>query len=267
MLSDDVVKAFKNGVWVRTLVDIDAEIAVLDKRRTYTAVDWNLTHIPAARANPKFTRYSPAHFMVEGIPVRMHLPNHPGVIFRHDYRPAHFYDGSVGEVLTRTGDGDLDYTKEILDNGRGKTCQLYYPSHEQIKAHLEKKHKEYAADSYYEENPDEVAFLNWNEGLLRYGYHNIVGLYVNLEDSRCCKQAVVLRQKLQDKGVPFEASRFYQIVDGHFSYVASAKVAEIAARDRPTKFEAYLAGRRVVGTASVFRRGHGGAEGAAPAPK
>jgi hypothetical protein len=102
--------------------------------------------------------------------------------------------------------------------------------------------------------------------LLRYGYHNILGLYVNPDNPRCCKEALILRQKLQAKGVSLEQSHFYQISEGHFSAVPSKKLAEIAATDKPNTREVFLA-KRPARTASVFKGPHGGAGGGEPAPK
>lgn len=218
----------KNGLWIRTISNIPRELRILIKRKEYTDAEWKLTHTPIARENSLFTPYSPAHFMVEGLPSYIFSNDDAGIIFRHVYRPIHFYDGCSGERLTRSGDGDLNYDQEELDNGKGREHQLRFPSSQQMKKLLETRYKELANDSYYKENPTERPCLCWNEGLLRYSFKDIRGIYVNLQKKNSCQNALLLRKMLSRVGgVKPENLKFYEFEGGHYRYTPTNKVTQV----------------------------------------
>ncbi len=220
---------FSAGLWIRTLVDIPSEMRILIKRKEYDHAAWCLSHTPAAQADALFTPYSPAHFMADGVNAQLFKDKAAGIIFKHKYRPAFFYDGCHGERLTRADDGDLDYTQEILNNRAAPDHQLRYPSSAQIRALLQRRYEIFAADSYYTENPDELPELPWNEGLLRYGFENIQGIFVNLDSADACKQALLLRDMLDRiGGLPFEKLCFYQFKDGHFIHTRIQDIERVA---------------------------------------
>lgn len=91
------------------------------------------------------------------------MPDEPGVIFRHRYRPAHFYDGCAGQRVTNEN-GDIDYSKPTLDNGLPTEHQLYFPSHEQINLHLSEEYRKLKNNKWYKKNPKKLPTLAWNEG-------------------------------------------------------------------------------------------------------
>ncbi len=233
MLSD---ADFKAGLWIRTVSNLPEELKILRKREKYTSVEWRLSHTPVAQATPLFTPYSPASFMVEGINAEVFCQNSAGVIFGCANPPAHFYDGCSGERLTRTDDGDLNYNKEKLDNGTGRTHQLHFPSSVEIRELLRTRYEEECAGTAGSYAPDEEPCLHWNEGLLRYGFKDIRGIYFDLDDSKICKQALLMRAMLDRVGgVHLDSLEFYQFKNGRFIHTQTRDVEEGAAADTATR--------------------------------
>jgi len=251
---------FAAGLWIRTIRDLPRELRILIKRNEYTDAEWRLSHTPAAERDPLFTPYSPAHFMVEGIPAKIAFDDTAGIIFRHEYRPVLFYDGCGGERLTGMGGRtDMDYSKAELDNGKHPRHQLRFPSSGAMRDLLLTRYKEDAADdAYYARHPDEIPCLDWNEGLLRYGFKDIRGIYVDLESPKACKEAFSIREKLGEVGkVGFDHLRFYQFKDGEFIYTRTHKVDAVASLVRASTGWASAA-------TPLRDLGHHGASSAAP---
>lgn len=197
--SNAVETLYKDGIWARcfgTTGQIAVEITMLSERQKYTTADWQRPHTEDMVGAD---RYSPSTFIVQDIPVALYsfpFLNEVGLLYKFRTIPAYFYDGSDDEQLTNK----LDFSKEWLHNPEIKddTTQLNNPTREQIVARLRHLQRKF---------PDFL--LPWNEGLLRYGIEDVVGILVPVERKPNIENVALLREGLKEAGVDDARLRLY----------------------------------------------------------
>ncbi len=181
-----------SGCWVR-IIDPKKEIKYLARREDYDGKQL-LGHDDQKRID--YTHYSPCTYVKEGFAISLFggLRDNFGIFIRPFNRRIDWWYNGRREIVT---DNIKPKPGIKYDNGAKDSDQRWNCTIEEIEEAVTALRDEYAADYYYQENPDEIVTMAWNEGFLRHQRKDITGLLVNKESKSSVYFALAFRSALE----------------------------------------------------------------------
>jgi hypothetical protein len=207
-----------SGCWVR-IISPDREIKDLAKREN---CNWQELLGHDNQEQIVYTSYSSCTYIREGFGISLFCggaKNDFGLFLRPFNRRIDWWYNGRKEIVT---DDIKPMPGQKYHNGAPDTDQLWNCTLQEITEAVTALRDEYADDFYYKNNPDEMVFLAWNEGFLRYQKNDITGLLVNKNSKESVYFALAFRSALEIQGHLYS----YDSDNGTCEYLNSQNLCE-----------------------------------------